>query len=274
MSGRPLRLLGTYGLLLFGSAIVLGPVYLAVINALLPSGEAASYPPNVLPRGFGIGSFGDAWDTVPMGRYLVNSFVMATGITVLQVATSVLAGYALACMRFPGRTLIFVLFIGSLMVPWEVSIVPNFQTVRSLGWLDSYQGLIVPFAATGLGIFLLRQQFMTIPSELRDAAAMDGYGHLRFLWSVGIPLARPAIGSLAVFSFLSAWNQYLWPLLVTNNDDYRTVQIGLALLSRGEIDRVNVVMAGTIIALLPTLILLLLFQRQLVRGLTAGAVKG
>lgn len=274
MIPRTIRLFGTYGLLIAGSAIVLGPVYLALINALLPAGELASYPPNVLPTGFGIGSFGDAWDTVPMGRYLLNSFIMATGITVLQVATSVLAGYAFACMRFPGRTALFAIFIGSLMVPWEVSIVPNFQTVRSLGWLDTYQGLIVPFAATALGIFLLRQQFLTLPSELRDAAAMDGYGHLRFLWFVGIPLARPAIGSLAVFSFLSAWNQYLWPLLVTNDDNHRTIQIGLALLSRGEIDRVNVVMAGTIIALLPTLILLLVFQRQLVRGLTAGAVKG
>ncbi|MBE0608952.1 MAG: carbohydrate ABC transporter permease [Dehalococcoidia bacterium] len=274
MIPRSVRLFGTYGLLIAGSAIVLGPVYLALINALLPAGELASYPPNVLPTGFGIGSFGDAWDAVPMGRYLLNSFIMATGITVLQVATSVLAGYALACMRFPGRTVLFAIFIGSLMVPWEVSIVPNFQTVRSLGWLDTYQGLIVPFAATALGIFLLRQQFLTLPSELRDAAAMDGYGHLRFLWFVGIPLARPAIGSLAVFSFLSAWNQYLWPLLVTNDDNHRTIQIGLALLSRGEIDRVNVVMAGTIIALVPTLILLLVFQRQLVRGLTAGAVKG
>jgi sn-glycerol 3-phosphate transport system permease protein len=261
-------------LLVVGSTIVLGPVYLALINALLPSGEVASYPPNVLPAGFDFGSFGDAWDAVPMGRYMVNSFIMATGITVLQVATSVLAGYAFACMRFPGRTVLFALFLASLMVPWEVSVVPNFQTVRSLGWLDSYQGLVVPFAATALGIFLLRQQFLTLPSDLRDAAAMDGYGHLRFLWYIGIPLARPAIGSLAVFSFLSAWNQYLWPLLVTNDDQHRTVQIGLALLSREQIDRVDVVMAATILALLPTLILLLVFQRQLVRGLTAGAVKG
>jgi len=246
-------------------------VYLASSTRCSP-GELASYPPNVLPTGSDW-SFGDAWDTCPWSLP-AEQLHHGHGITVLQVATSVLAGYALACMRFPGRTVLFAIFIGSLMVPWEVSIVPNFQTVRSLGWLDTYQGLIVPFAATALGIFLLRQQFLTLPSELRDAAAMDGYGHLRFLWFVGIPLARPAIGSLAVFSFLSAWNQYLWPLLVTNDDNHRTIQIGLALLSRGEIDRVNVVMAGTIIALLPTLILLLVFQRQLVRGLTAGAVKG
>jgi sn-glycerol 3-phosphate transport system permease protein len=257
-----------------GTIVVLGPLYLALINALLPTGEAASYPPPVLPRGFDVSSFKDAWEAVPMGRYLFNSFLVASAIAALQVTTSLLAGYAFAFMHFPGRTVIFALFLASLMVPWEVSIVPNFQTVRTLGWIDTYQGLVVPFAATALGIFLLRQHFLTIPLELRDAALIDGYGHLRFLWHVAMPLSRPAIGSLAVFSFLSAWNQYLWPLLVTNNDNHRTVQIGLALLSREELNRMDVVMAGTIIALLPTLVLLLLFQRQLVKGLTAGALKG
>ena len=274
MSRRTLRLIGSYTLLGAGTVIVLGPLYLALVNALLPTGETASYPPPVVPKGFDFSSFRDAWDTAPIGRYLVNSLVAATAIAVLQVTTSVLAAYAFAYIQFPGRTVIFALFLASLMVPWEVSMVPNFQTVQAFGWIDTYSALVVPFAATALGVFLIRQHLLTIPRELRDAAAMDGYGHLQFLWKVAVPLSRPAIGSLAVFSFLSSWNQYLWPLLVTNDENHRTIQVGLALLSRQEIDRWDVLMAGTLIALLPTLVLLLLFQRQLVKGLTAGALKG
>jgi ABC-type glycerol-3-phosphate transport system permease component len=248
-------------------------------------------------------------------------------------------------MRFPLRNFLFIVFLSTLMVPFEASIIPNFQTVQMMGdpparvalviaavvgvfvgagvaaliagvfpgggtdrWripvpavallagvlvgilagvgafraavdgkilsLDSYQALTIPFLATAFGTFLMRQHFMTIPLELRDAASIDGYGHLRFLWHVVLPLSKPALGTLAVFSFLMAWNQYLWPLLVTNSDNYRTVQIGLAGLASQEIDSINVVMAGTVIALLPMLIAIVIFQRQLVRGLMTGAIKG
>jgi sn-glycerol 3-phosphate transport system permease protein len=205
---------------------------------------------------------------------MLNSLIMSGVIVIGQLATAALAAYAFAYLRFPGRTLLFVLFLSTLMVPWEVSIVPNFQTIQRLGWLDSYQALTVPFLATGLGTFLLRQHFLTIPQELRDAAAIDGYGHIRFLIFVVLPLSRPILAALAVFGFLQAWNQYLWPLLVTNEDSMRTVQIGLAQLRGREVDTFNITMAATVISALPILIMLVLFQRQLVRGLTAGALKG
>jgi sn-glycerol 3-phosphate transport system permease protein len=169
---------------------------------------------------------------------------------------------------------LFVTFLATLMVPFEVTIITNLQTVDSLGWLDSYQGLAVPFLATGFGAFLLRQAFLQVPRDLQDAAAMDGYGHFRFMTRVAVPLARPAVAALGVFSFLAAWNQYLWPLLVTEDNKYRTVQIGLKQLRATSLDQVNVTFAGVIIAAVPLLILLILFQKQLVRGLTAGAVKG
>ena len=146
--------------------------------------------------------------------------------------------------------------------------------MQSLHWTNSYQGLIVPFLATAFGTFLLRQVFLGIPPELREAAALDGVGHVRFLTGVAVPIARPTIGALGLFSFLAAWNQYLWPLRITNEDRYRTVQIGLKQLSSSNVDRLNLVMAGTTIAAVPILLVLLVFQRQLVRGLTAGAVKG
>jgi sn-glycerol 3-phosphate transport system permease protein len=149
--------------------------------------------------------------------------------------------------------------------------------VNTLGWYDSYQGLIVPLLATGalgFGAFLMRQAFLQVPKDLQDAAKLDGYGHLRFLTRVAVPLVRPTMAALAVFSFLAAWNQYLWPLLVTKDDRLRTVQIGLKQLRATNLDQINVTFAGTVLAFIPLVILLLIFQKQLVRGLTAGAVKG
>jgi ABC-type glycerol-3-phosphate transport system permease component len=272
----------TYAVLTLGAVIVLLPIYLAVVNSLLPKQDAISYPPKLFAPDPQFGNYKKAMEAVPLGRYMFNSFVQSSVITIGQLATATLAAYAFAFMRFPLRNFLFIVFLSTLMVPWEASIIPNFQTVQMMGGvlggkilsLDSYQALTIPFLATAFGTFLMRQHFMTIPLELRDAAAIDGYGHLRFLWHVLLPLSKPALGTLAVFAFLQSWNQYLWPLLVTNSDNYRTVQIGLAGLASQDIDSINVVMAGTVIALLPMLIVIVLFQRQLVRGLMQGALKG
>ena len=177
-------------------------------------------------------------------------------------------------LEFPGRTLLFGVFLATLLVPLEATMVVNRRTVDSLGWLNSYQGLIVPFLATAFGTFLLRQVFLTLPRDLRDAAEIDGVGHLGFLRHVAVPLVRPTIGALALFSFLATFNQYLWPNLITTETDMNTVQSGLRQLAQTELDRPNLVMAGVLIAALPIVVVLLVFQRQLVRGLTAGAVKG
>ena len=188
--------------------------------------------------------------------------------------TAILAGYAFAFLEFPFKRVLFVVFLATLMVPFEVTIVTNVSTISDLGWYDTYAGLAVPFLATGFGAFLMRQTFLTLPHELRDAAALDGYGHWRFLWRVAVPLARPAVAALTVFAFLAAWNQYLWPLLITKDERLRTVQIGLRELYQSSFATANVTFAGVIIAVIPLVILLLLFQKQLVRGLTTGAVKG
>jgi ABC-type glycerol-3-phosphate transport system permease component len=263
-----------YAVLILAGGIVIFPIYMTVVNSLLPSTSIIAYPPELFPLHPQWDNFKKALDEVPLMRYMLNSLIMSSVIVVGQLVTASLAAYAFAFLRFPGRTFLFVLFLSTLMVPWEVSIVPNFQTIQRLGWLDSYQALTVPFLATGLGTFLLRQHFLTIPQELRDAAAIDGYGHIRFLIFVVLPLSRAVLAALAVFGFLQAWNQYLWPLLVTNEDNMRTVQIGLAALRGREVDTFNITMAATVISALPILIMLVLFQRQLVRGLTAGAIKG
>jgi ABC-type glycerol-3-phosphate transport system permease component len=274
---RRRRVLATVGRYVFLTAlalVILFPMYMTVVNSLLRPAEMLRQPPKLFPTDPQWGSYADAWDSGHMANYMKNSFIVTAIITVGQVVTAILAGYAFAFLAFPFKRILFVVFLATLMVPFEVTIVTNVSTVSDLGWYNSYVGLAVPFLATGFGAFLMRQAFMTLPHELRDAAALDGYGHWRFLWRVAVPLARPAVAALTVFAFLAAWNQYLWPLLITKDDQYRTVQIGLKQLQQTSIDQINVVFAGAVIAVVPLAILLLFFQRHLVRGLTAGAVKG
>jgi sn-glycerol 3-phosphate transport system permease protein len=254
--------------------IVIFPLYITVVNSLLTPSQIAARPPKLFPFDPQWSSYSKAWDAGHMSTYLVNSAIQTLFITIGQVVTATLAAYAFAFLDFPFKRTIFVVFLATLMVPFEVTIITNLTTVTDLGWYDSYPGLVVPFLATGFGAFLLRQAFLQVPPDLQDAAALDGYGHFRFMTRVAVPLARPALAALSVFAFLGAWNQYLWPLLVTKDDRYRTVQIGLKQLRATSIDQVNVTFAGVVIAALPLVILLLFFQKQLVRGLTAGAVKG
>ena len=185
-----------------------------------------------------------------------------------------LAAYAFAFLTFPFKRTLFVVCLATLMIPLEVTFITNLDTITSLGWFNSYAGLSIPFLATGFGIFLMRQAFLQIPRDLQEAAQLDGYGHMRFLLRVAVPLARPALAALAVFSFLAAWNQYLWPLVATGGTSpLDTVQIGLKQLLGTQVSTIPVALAGTVIAFVPLVILLLLFQKQLVRSLTAGAVK-
>lgn len=268
------RLLGRYLLLTALAAIVLFPIYVTVVGSLLRPEQLTTRPPTLFPDDPQWDSYSEAWTGGHFATYLRNSAIITALITVGQLVTSILAGYAFALLEFPFKRTIFVVFLATMMVPFEVTIITNLQTVTDFGWYDTYAGLAVPFLATGFGAFLLRQAFLQIPPDLRDAATIDGYGHLKFLGRVAIPLARPSIAALAVFSFLGAWNQYLWPLLVTKDDKHRTVQIGLKQLRSTQLDEINVTLAGTILAALPLVVLLIVFQKQLIRGLTTGAVKG
>jgi sn-glycerol 3-phosphate transport system permease protein len=256
-------------------AVVIGfPIYITVVNALLTPAQIAHRPPVLFPTHPQWSSFATAWSAGDLGVYLRNSLITSLAVSALEVVTSVLAGYAFAFVRFPFRRVIFVLCLATLMVPMEAIIIPNRQTIVALGWFNSFPALIVPFVASGLGVFLFRQAFMQVPIDLRDAATLDGYGHLRFLARIVVPINRPMIGAFGLYAFLGAWNQYLWPLIVTDTNSVRTVQIGLRQLSALNIDQINVIFAGTLLASGPIFVLLLVFQRQLVRGLTAGALKG
>lgn len=266
------RVVARYVFLVVVAILVLFPIYVMVVGAFKPGNKVLQDP--LLPSSFTLDTLRQAWTDGKLGRALVNSTVVATVVTVAQLTTSLLSAYAFAFLRFPGRTFVFGIFLSTLLVPFEATVVVNRSTIQSLDWLNSYAGLAVPFVATAFGTFLVRQVFLTLPRELHEAARMDGLGHLGFLREVAMPLARPTLGALALFSFLSSWNQYLWPTLVSTDDDWNTVQSGLRALSQAQIDKPNLVIAGTVIVALPIFVVLLVFQRQLIRGLTAGAVKG
>ncbi|HEX9116701.1 MAG TPA: carbohydrate ABC transporter permease [Anaerolineae bacterium] len=263
-----------YALLTAVAAVVLFPLWSALTVSNLADTEVATYPPHLVPTGLHPENFAHALQQAPLLRYLLNSIVQSGLVMIGQLVTASLAAYAFAFIDFKGRNVVFLIFLSTMMIPWEATLIPNYLTVRGLGWTDTYIGLAAPFLATAFGTFLLRQFFRSLPGELHDAAIIDGCSSLRFLATIVVPLARPALGTLAVYSFLQTYNQYLWPLLVTNDRLMRTVQIGIALLQDEERFAYNTVMAGVVIVLIPTFALFILGNRQLIRGLTAGAVKG
>jgi ABC-type glycerol-3-phosphate transport system permease component len=262
-----------YLLLIVMAIIVLYPVYFAFSYSLMTPDEVNQYPPPFFPKSFNLENMKEVVELVPIVQFIINSFIVSLLIMFGELVTGSIAAYAFAFIRFKGRDFLFALFLSTLMVPWEVTIIPNFLTIQAWGWMDTYQGLSVPQMATVFGIFLLRQFFMQLPKELIEAARIDGCGHLRIFLTIVLPLSRPALGTLAVYSFLKAWNMYLWPLLITNDEMLRTVQIGITMLKDEEYMAWNLVLAGVTLVLLPSLLLIAVGLKQLVRGITGGAVK-
>ncbi len=263
-----------YLLLAAAAAAVLYPVIYTFLAAFMTPDESNQYPPKMVPSHLYLGSLREVLELVPLQSFLLNSFFISTLVMLGQLITASMAAYAFVYVSFRGKAFWFAVFISSMMIPWEVTMIPNYLTVKTWGWLDSYQGLTVPFLASAFGVFLLRQFFLQLPRELFEAARMDGCGHVRHFTVIVLPLSRPALASLAVYAFLSAWNMYLWPLLITNSDAMRTVQIGISMLQFQEVTVWNLVLAGVALVMLPSLLLLVVGLKQLVRGLTAGAVKG
>jgi ABC-type glycerol-3-phosphate transport system permease component len=263
-----------YVVLILAAAIVLFPIYITLVDALLSPQQVVTRPPTLFPLSPHWGTFSTAFKEGDLGIYLRNSAIVTLAITAAELFTSMLAAYAFVFMRFPGRRILFFACLATLMVPFEATIIPNYQTILKIGLVNTYPALVLPFLASGIGIFLFRQAFLNFPHEIQDAARLDGCGHIKFLFRMVAPINRPVLAAFSLFAFLSAWNQYLWPLVVTQTNSVRTVQIGLRQLSLTNFNQLDVVFAGTILATLPIALLLFVFQRQLVAGLTAGAVKG
>jgi sn-glycerol 3-phosphate transport system permease protein len=251
------------------------PIFYLVCISFKIGGEVIQYPPRLLPSSLDVGNYREALAQAPLLRFLLNSLVIASAITLLQVLTAILAAYALARLEFRGKSLLLGFIVATMMVPGEVTIIPNYFTLARLDWLNSYQALVLPFAASGFGIFLLYQFFRTIPKELEEAALMDGASRLRFLFQFVVPLSAPAIAAFAIYAFVSAWNQYLWPLVVTSSTEMQTAQIGLGMFrSQNESTSWGVIMAATATLIAPTLVLFVATQKQFVRGITMSGLKG
>ncbi len=275
-SGRDrLSRLLAYSLLSLAAIVVLFPMYMAFVRAV---SDPITYSINrgrpLYPVDVDLGVFFQAFEEANFDRQLLVSICVTTAVTVGQLFTSTLAAYAFTFLRFPLRRLLFAACISTLMLPIEVTLLANSRTIREFEWTNSIQGLAVPFFASAFGIFLLRQGFLAIPRELREATEMDGHGHGFFLLRVAIPLARPVIAAFLLVSFLTTWSQYLWPRTITDDEKWNTVQIGLRQAAGSNPDDLNVGVAAALLAFIPVLIGLVVFQRHIVRGLTAGAVKG
>jgi multiple sugar transport system permease protein len=271
---RSLGRWASYLFLIGSSSVMVFPFMWMVSTALKGQQEVYIYPPTLWPESLHWENFQHVLDTVPFGRFFVNSLLVTTLITVSQVVTSVLAGYVFARIEFPGRNLIFYLYLATLIIPTQVTMLPLFLLVSRLGWIDTYQGLIVPFLANAFAVFFLRQFFISLPRELEDAARIDGASRLRTLVQIILPLSRPAVATIALFTFLSHWDEYLWPLVVTNTTSMRTLPIGLRFFIEESGAQLNYMMAGALMDVAPVVLLFLVAQRQFIEGMSLSGSKG
>ena len=270
---RGVRNLLIHLVLIASAALVLLPYYLMIVTSLKPLPEVFTYPFKWLPSRPAWENYVAAWNHAPFGRYFLNSAIISVAETGGVLVTSALAGYAFARMRFVGREALFVLFLGTLMVPGQVQLVPNYITITRLGWLNTYYALIVPWLASVFGIFFMRQFFATIPQELQDAATIDGASHLTFLRRVVVPLSRPAFITVALLTFLGSWNALTWPLIVTNTPEMRPIMVGLLSFSNEWGTQPRLLMAAATFSVLPVLLLFFVLQRYFIQGIARAGMK-
>ena len=268
------RAIGSQILLTVFVIMFLLPLIWMISASLKPGSEIFSVPPVLVGSRVMWSNYADIWSYLPFGQYMLNGFIVAVLGTALVVCTSLLSAYAFSRLRFRGREGLFFVFLGTLMVPQEVVVIPMFLFMNALGWVSTFQALIVPWAFTAFGTFLLRQAMLTVPKELEEAAKIDGARHLRILMSVMIPVVKPTIAVLVVFTFINYWNSFLWPLVIVNDQAHTTVPLGLnGFISQGG-HQWQYIMAASAISMVPTAGLALLLQRFLVRGISLSSGLG
>lgn len=264
-----------HAVLVLAAAIIGMPFLWMLTTALKGPSEVYMFPPVWWPSELRLDNFATAWRSAPFGRFYVNSVVTATSGVVLEIAVAALSAYAFARVKFRYRDQLFIVLLAAMMIPGQVALIPNYVVLKHLGWINTYRGIVIPHVSSVFGAFLLRQYFLTIPDSLYDAAEIDGMGHVKTLFFVALPLARPVVGTLALYLFISKWNSYLWPLIVTNTQSMRTLPVGLAMLRQAEYAiGPEHLMAASIFVLVPVLVVFFIAQKQLIEGIAAGAVKG
>ena len=268
---------GDWGLTMFlipTAILMLMPFVWMLSTSLKSAGAVFEYPPSFIPNPFRWDNYTRLFEVLPFSRFFANSVFVAVSVTILTVVTSSMAAYAFARLRFPGRDALFLGYLGTLMIPAQVVIIPNFILLRTIGWIDTYPALILPAAFSAFGTFLLRQYFLTIPGELEDAAVVDGAGHWQIFTRVILPLSGPALSALAIFTFLFNWNSFLYPLVVTHSTKMSTLTVGLNTVQGQYNTAWTLLMAGSVLALLPVLTVFIFAQRYFIKGITMTGIGG
>lgn len=273
----PLKILG-YTVLILVTATMIVPFIWMVTTSLKPPHAAFTYPPELLPREFNFDNYTMLFTLVPFGQYFLNT-LFVTALTVFgQIIITSLAAYGFARLRFMGRDFLFVVCLATMMVPYQVTLIPLFLLVFGLGWVNTYQGLIIPGVSSVFAIFLLRQAFLGVPKDYQEAARIDGASEFRIYWRIFLPLNGPALATLAVFAFMGTWTDLLWPLLIARTPEMRTLELGLAYFnaSTSAFRQTNwpLMMAASVVVMLPVLIVYIFAQRYLIRGISLSGVKG
>jgi multiple sugar transport system permease protein len=263
-----------YTLLIIGAFIALLPIVWMVSASLMPSGEASTFPPRLFPSKITFDHYFDLFTRLSLGRYLFNSAFIAIVVTATSLIINSMAGYAFAKLRFRGREKVFRALSAGLVLPVQVSMLPLFLLLKNMGLINTYWGVVIPGMASIFGIFLIRQYAISIPDEMLDAARVDGASELRIFWSIVVPGILPILATLAIWTFLATWNDFMWPLIVLSDESHYTLPVALANLAGEHVQDTELMMAGSVITVIPVMLVFLFLQRYYIQGVMAGSVKG
>ncbi|MEG0752800.1 MAG: carbohydrate ABC transporter permease [Angelakisella sp.] len=254
--------------------IIILPIIYALLISFMPASQILRRPPTFIPETWILDNYKMALTLTTLGRFMINSLIIAGVSSVIRVITASMAAFAFSFFNFRGKNLVFMLFMGTIMIPSDIVLVTNYQTTASLGLINTYMGMMIIFLVSATNIFMMRQYFLTFSLSLKEASAVDGCGNLRFFFQILLPLSTPVMTTIFISSFIGTWNTYLWPMLVTNDNLMRTVQVGVTMLNFPDGTVYGPIMAASILVLLPTLIIFVVFQKKIVGGIMGGAVKG
>lgn len=254
--------------------LVIFPVLYALGTSFMKSTEILSLNPRMLPRRIDFSNYHAVWENTMMLRFIWNSVFVTTITCCLRVVTAALAAYGYACFDFKGKNLFFYLTVGTMLIPGEATLLTNYETISKLHMINTYQGIIIMFIGSATSVFIMRQYFLGVSASIKEASEMDGCGDIRFFTRILIPISRPILVTVFITAFVEIWNVYLWPMLITNRNEMRTVQVGIAQLNSSEGSAYGVIMAGAVIVLIPSLLVFIIFQKQIINGMVTGSVKG
>ena len=263
-----------YVILIVGVLWVILPFIWMMLTAFKPAKEVLSMPPKWIPSSWQWQNFSDALKSVPFRTYLFNSLFVAVCVTLGEIFTTILAAYAFVYIPFKFKNVLFIILVATMMVPSDILMIPNYVTLSNLGWINSYKALVLPWCASIFSIFLLRQQFSGVPSSYYKSAKMDGCSDLRYLFTILVPMSMPTIVSIGILKFISCWNSYMWPLIVTNSKDMRTLPVALAVFSTEAGTRYHILMAFSLMMVAPIIILYIFMQKYIIKGISKSGLKG